>query len=89
MIPSVLFYVFGTLIYVLALFLPRIEVYPTAITAGLAYVGAAAAKLNFIIAMTDLFNAFVFIFQFLALYYTAIMVISIVNFFRGSGGVEM
>lgn len=89
MIPSVIFYILGTLIYSLAIFLPEFSIYPTAITEGLAYVGAAAGKLNFIFAMTDLFNAFVLIFQFLGFYYSAKIIISIVNWFRGAGSIEM
>jgi hypothetical protein len=89
MIPSIFFYILGTLLYAMAIFLPEWSIYPPAILEGLTYIGSAAAKLNFIFDMFSLFAAFVFIFQFLAYYYLAVVVISIINFFRGSGAVEM
>jgi len=90
MIIDILLYIIGTMITWIAYLLPVISIYPPELLAGVAFFGERIAALNFFIFdIPAIMAIFIAILQFEALYYLALKIASLVNFFRGSGKIEL
>lgn len=89
MIISLILYVVGGLIGFIAEILPTKQVYPTGLTYGITYFGQQAGRLNFIVPVYELSGVLLFLLNFLSAYFTAVLFLMVVNWFRGSGKIEI
>jgi len=89
MIITLLLYIAGGLVGFIAELLPTKQIYPIQLTEGITYFGQQIGRLNFIIPVYELSGIVLFLLNFLSAYYLAILFLMVVNWFRGSGKIEI
>lgn len=89
MILTILFYVLGSIVGFLAEFLPVFSVWPASLTDGIYYFGQQLKLLNFILPIYELSLLAMFVLSFLSYWFTAKIIVMIVNFFRGTGKIDV
>ena len=90
MIVDIILYVFGSLVGWTAALLPDWSLYPTGLIDGIEFFGEKIAGLNFFIFdIPEIMKIGIFILTFEIYYFTANKIASIINFFRGSGKLEL
>jgi hypothetical protein len=90
MILDIALYVIGQFISWVALLLPAFSIYPDSLLNGLQFFGEKISSLDFFIFdIPKLFGILIFIIQFEIYYFTALKIVSIINFFRGGGKLEL
>jgi hypothetical protein len=85
MITNILLYIFSEIIHIFAQILPTWQVWPTALTDGLTYFFQQLAFLDFLFPIDTLFTVILFFITFEVAYFSAKILIKIVNFLRGTG----
>jgi hypothetical protein len=74
----------------LSFLLPNFSVYPQAMLDGLSFFGQKISSLDFFVFdISAIFTIFIFLLQFELFYFVAKKTVSIINFFRGSGKIEI
>lgn len=90
MIVSILIYIFGTLISWVAALLPDYSIYPDNFLWIIEQVGEKFQTLNFFVIDTVVVaNCFIFILTFEIYLFTAQKIADLINFFRGSGKIDI
>ena len=89
MIISLLLYVAGGILGLVADLLPEKQIYPPALTDGIEYFGEQLGRLNFILPIYELSGVALFFLNFLLAYGIAKLLLMVVNWFRGSGQIEV
>jgi hypothetical protein len=89
MIADILFTIIGWILGTLAFLLPTWTLWPTVVLDSLTYMAQSMAKLNFIFPIDTLFTILSFLINYFVLYAIAKIIVMGINFFRGSGGIEI
>jgi hypothetical protein len=90
MAVDAILYIFGTLISWVAAILPDFSIYPDKFLAGIEYCGEKIHTLDFFIFdIPNLMIIFIWFLSFESYYFTAQKIGSLINFFRGSGKLEI
>lgn len=89
MILTFLFYVLTIFLSLLVGLLPTWTLWPADLTTSLNYFFSVLAKLNFLFPVDTLFAVILFVIGFEILYFTAKIVLKIINFFRGASGIDI
>lgn len=90
MIIDVLIYILGTLISWVGALLPDYSIYPSNFLGGIEVAGEKLQTLDFfILDINGILAAFIFLLTFEIYYFTAQKIVSLINFFRGSGKLDI
>jgi len=89
MVISILFYIIGFILNVLAGLLPVWSIYPPEILEGFQYFASCLMQLNFFIDTYSICCAIVFLAQFFAVYYGVVLLVSIISAIRGHKIIEI
>lgn len=90
MIIDVLFYIIGYLVQILVYILPDWSFYPQTFLDGIAFFGQKIATLNFFIFdIPQIMIILTTVLSFESFYYLVRRLVSVVNFFRGSGKLDI
>jgi hypothetical protein len=74
----------------LCVLLPTFSVYPQNLLDGIAFFGQKISGLDFFVFdIQAIFTIFLFVLQFEFFYFLTKKIVSIINFFRGAGKIEM
>jgi len=85
MITNILILVLTYFLKAVCFLLPTWQIWPDSLLTGLNYFFSSIAKFNFLFPIDTLFQVLIFFISFEALYFSAKIVMKIVNFFRGTG----
>lgn len=85
MIITALLSLFTLIISTITLLLPSWDIFPPDLYNGLTYFFSSLAKMNFIFPVDTLFTVLLFIVNFEVIYFTAKIIMKIVNYIRGTG----
>jgi len=85
MITTLVLYIFVMLMATLTTLLPEWQVWPSSVITGFEYFLNAIGKLNFILPIDTLFSVLLVVITFETAYFTAKIIVKIINFFRGVG----
>ena len=89
MVTNILLYSISFLLKQIADILPEWSIWPDEVLAGLYYFFANLAKLNIILPLDVIFDCLLFFINFIVIYFTAKLVLMVINFFRGSGEIKI
>jgi len=90
MLVDIIIYVFATLISWTASILPTWTLWPPIVLESVAFFGQQMQKLNFFIFdVPAIMVIVVFLLYFEIYYFTTRKIVSLINFFRGSGKLEL
>jgi len=89
MITTVLLIIISYFLGFLALLLPAWTVWPADIIAGIKYVFNTLATLNFIFPIDTFLHCLNFLADYAALFFSAKLIINIINWFRGAGEIKI
>lgn len=90
MIIDIIIYILATLVSWIAVILPVYSIYPENFLDGIEYVGEKVNTLDFFIFdINGIMVIFTFLLSFEVYYFTAQKIGSLINFFRGSGKLDI
>lgn len=89
MIIDIFFVILNWFLSVITYILPVFSIYPQNVLDGFTYFVDCLYKVNFILPIFDILTAILFLINFEIYYYTAKILISIINFFRGTGEIKI
>lgn len=90
MIIDVILYIFGSFIGWIGLLLSEYSIYPQNLLNGISFFGQKIATLDFFIFdIPAIMTIFLFVLQFEIYYFFALKIVSVINFFRGGGKLEL
>jgi hypothetical protein len=89
MLTDIIIYFVGGLISFFADVLPVFSIWPDSLIEGIEYIGNSFQSLNFFLPMYELSIAIVFVFSFFIFYYLERLIVMILNYIRGAGGIEI
>lgn len=90
MIPDLFLFIVGQLISWVAFILPSFSLYSPDILSGISFFGQKIAGLNFFVFdIPKILTIFLALVQFEAVYFMAKKIASVINFFRGSGKLDI
>lgn len=89
MVVDALLFIFSGILGAFGGFLPHYHLWPTIFLNAITYLLSQLAILNFIFPVDAIFTGANFFIKFLVIYYGLQLVVSIFNYFRGSGGIKV
>lgn len=89
MITTLFLTLVNLILSLLITILPEWTVWPATLTTGLNYLFGQLATFNFLFPVDTLFTVLLFIINFEVLYLTAKLATKLINFLRGSGGIDL
>ena len=88
MILTFFFYILTIFLTLLIHLLPDWTLWPDDLATSFNYFFSLLAKLNFLFPIDVLFDVILFVIGFEVLYFTAKIVLKVINFFRGASGID-
>jgi len=85
MVTDVILTIFSTIFGALAFWLPHVSIWPASVLSSIEYLVSNLAIINFIIPMDVFFTCVELFLDFCVLYYSARLLISIFNAWKGAG----
>jgi hypothetical protein len=89
MLFDALFFILGSVLSIVAAIAPTWIIWPQTFLDGVTYFSTAIAKLNFILPVDTFFSCVNFLAGFFAVYYSARLLISLINWARGAGEIKI
>jgi hypothetical protein len=89
MILDIFIYLFGFFLLLITKILPEWVIWPDMVINGINYFASYCADLNFILPIDTLFKAGIFYLNFVLYYITAKLILMGINWFRGSGKIDI
>ncbi len=86
MIADLFFYIIAFLINIISFILPAWHIWPATFTNGIYYTVSTMKDFNIIFPIDTMFSCILFFINFLVLFATALIIIKVVNYFRGASG---